>query len=76
MLPRAGYVSHDLGASPAISGIRPRSSYRGRNQPEREAINMQVQARRRNLIKVAMVNIQRRLKEEKRRTRDAASDSR
>ena len=64
-----GYVRTILGRRRAISGIRPRTSYKSRNQPEREAINMQIQGSAADLIKVAMVNIHRRLKKEQRRSR-------
>jgi DNA polymerase-1 len=64
-----GYVRTILGRRRAISGIRPRTSYKSRNQPEREAINMQIQGSAADLIKVAMVNIHRRLKMEQRRSR-------
>ena len=50
-----------LGRRRAISGIRPRTSYKGRNQPEREAINMQIQGSAADLIKQAMIAIHRRL---------------
>ncbi len=66
---RQGYVHTILGRRRNISGIRPRTSYKSRNQPEREAINMQIQGSAADLIKVAMVNIQRRLKSEQRRRR-------
>lgn len=66
---KQGHVSTILGRRRAITGIRFKSSYRGRNQPEREAINMQVQGSAADLIKVAMVNIHRRLKKEQRRAR-------
>ena len=66
---RQGHVRTILGRRRAIAGIRPRTSYKSRNQPEREAINMQIQGSAADLIKVAMVNIQRRLRQEKRRTR-------
>ncbi len=64
-----GYVSTILGRRRAIEGIRARTSYKARNQPEREAINMQIQGSAADLIKVAMVNLARRLKAENRRTR-------
>ena len=38
-----GYVSTILGRRRAISGIRGSTSYKNRNQPEREAINMEIQ---------------------------------
>lgn len=66
---KLGYVSTILGRRRAIHGIRRHTSYRGRNQPEREAINMEIQGSAADLIKVAMVNIYRRLKREQRRAR-------
>jgi DNA polymerase-1 len=66
---RLGYVRTILGRRRAIRGIRPRTSYKGRNQPEREAINMQIQGSAADLIKVAMVNIHRRLRKERRQGR-------
>lgn len=64
-----GYVSTILGRRRAISGIRAKSSYKSRNQPEREAINMQVQGSAADLIKVAMLAVYRRLNSEKRQAR-------
>src|SRR5204863_3085611 len=64
-----GYVSTILGRRRAITGIRPDSTYQQRNQPEREAINMEIQGSAADLIKVAMLNIYRRLKREQRQTR-------
>lgn len=66
---RVGHVSTILGRRRAVNGIRQRTSYKGRNQPEREAINMQIQGSAADLIKVAMVNVHRRLHLEKRRAR-------
>ncbi|MCI0379732.1 MAG: DNA polymerase I [Gemmataceae bacterium] len=66
---KLGFVSTILGRRRTIAGIRPHTSYKGRNQPEREAINMQIQGSAADLIKVAMVKIHRRLHEEKRRAR-------
>jgi DNA polymerase I len=66
---RRGYVSTILGRRRAIRGIRSFSSYKGRNQPEREAINMEIQGSAADLIKVAMLNIYRRLKREQRKAR-------
>ena len=40
------------------------STYQQRNQPEREAINMEIQGSAADLIKVAMLNIYRRLRRE------------
>jgi DNA polymerase-1 len=50
-------------------GIRPDSTYLQRNQAEREAINMEIQGSAADLIKVAMLNVYRRLKADGRRTR-------
>ena len=44
-----------LGRRRAISGIRAATSYASRNQPEREAINMQIQGSAADLIKAAML---------------------
>jgi DNA polymerase-1 len=66
---RDGYVATLLGRRRAIEGIRPRSSYRQRNQPEREALNTVIQGSAADLIKVAMVNIYRRLRQEQARAR-------
>lgn len=60
---RDGYVPTVLGRRRYIEGIRPVSSYHQRNQPEREAINMQVQGSAADLIKLAMLNIHHRIKE-------------
>jgi DNA polymerase-1 len=49
--------------------IRPTSTYEQRNQAEREAINMEIQGSAADLIKVAMLNVYRRLKSEKRQAR-------
>jgi DNA polymerase-1 len=64
-----GYVSTILGRRRAINGIRAKTSYKGRNQPEREAINMQIQGSAADLIKVAMLNLHRLLKSRNLRTR-------
>src|SRR5262249_13524956 len=68
---RDGYVSTLLGRRRAISGIRPEKerSYLQRNQPEREAINMEIQGSAADQIKVAMLNTFRRLRKEGRRSR-------
>jgi DNA polymerase I len=60
-----GYVATILGRRRQIEGVRATTSYKNRNQPEREAINMQIQGSAADLIKVAMLNIDRRLKREK-----------
>jgi DNA polymerase-1 len=68
---RNGFVSTILGRRRPFDpkGIRPGSTYQQRNQPEREAINMEIQGSAADLIKVAMLNIYRRLRAEKRRAR-------
>jgi DNA polymerase-1 len=66
---RTGYVGTILGRRRAITGIRPNSTYQQRNQPEREAINMEIQGSAADLIKLAMLKIHRRLGAEKRRAR-------
>jgi DNA polymerase-1 len=66
---QTGYVGTILGRRREISGIRPDSTYQQRNQPEREAINMEIQGSAADLIKQAMLNIYRRLHAEKRRSR-------
>jgi DNA polymerase-1 len=59
-----GFVSTILGRRRQIEGVRATTSYKNRNQPEREAINMQIQGSAADLIKVAMLNIHHRLKRE------------
>ncbi len=61
---KVGYVSTILGRRRSINGIRPRTSYKARNQPEREAINMQIQGSAADLIKAAMIRIFHRLRGE------------
>jgi DNA polymerase I len=58
-----------LGRRREITGIRSESTYQQRNQPEREAINMEIQGSAADLIKTAMLRIHRRLKSEKRSSR-------
>ncbi|MBI3837427.1 MAG: DNA polymerase I [Planctomycetia bacterium] len=62
--PRTGYVSTILGRRRAIHGIR-RDAPRQRNLPERTAINTVIQGSAADLIKLAMINIHRRLRREK-----------
>jgi DNA polymerase-1 len=66
---KTGYVGTLLGRRRAISGIRPRTTYSQRNQPEREAINMEIQGSAADLMKQAMLGSWRRLQREKRRAR-------
>jgi DNA polymerase-1 len=66
---KTGHVGTILGHRRAITGIRKDSHYSQRNQPEREAINMEIQGSAADLIKLAMLNIHRRLRSEKRQAR-------
>jgi DNA polymerase-1 len=66
---KTGFVCTILGRRRAITGIRPDSTYQQRNQPEREAINMEIQGSAADLIKLAMLGIYRRLNTEKLRAR-------
>src|SRR5205085_1885770 len=66
---KVGYVSTILGRRRAIEGIRGVTSFDQRNQPEREAINMEIQGSAADLIKLAMLNLYRRLQREKMRSR-------
>jgi DNA polymerase-1 len=76
---KTGYVTTILGRRRAITGIRParrtppleKGGMGGlqRNQPEREAINMEIQGSAADLLKLAMLNIYRRLKREQRKAR-------
>lgn len=51
------------------SGIRPTTTYQQRSQPEREAINTEIQGSAADLMKLAMLNVYRRLKEGNRRAK-------
>lgn len=66
---RVRYVSTILGRRREITGIRSDSTYQQRNQPEREAINMEIQGSAADLIKLAMLHLYRRLKRERRQSR-------
>lgn len=61
---RTGHVGTILGRRRRIEGVRVASTYQSRNQPEREAINMEIQGSAADLIKLAMLRIHRRLREE------------
>jgi DNA polymerase-1 len=61
---RDGFVTTVLGRRRMVSGIRPNSSYRQRNQAEREALNTVIQGSAADLIKQAMLNLHRRLARE------------
>jgi DNA polymerase-1 len=58
---KLGFVQTILGRRRRVEGIRPKSSYWQRNQPEREAINMVVQVSAADLIKIAMIGLEKRL---------------
>ncbi len=66
---KTGYVSSILGRRREISGIRSDSTYQQRNQPEREAVNMEIQGSAADLLKLAMLAIHRRLRQERRQAR-------
>ncbi|HJT79397.1 MAG TPA: DNA polymerase I, partial [Gemmataceae bacterium] len=66
---RTGHVGTILGRRRKIEGVRATSTYQSRTQPEREAINMEIQGSAADLIKLAMLNIHRRLRQEGRRAR-------
>jgi DNA polymerase-1 len=68
---RDGYVASVLGRRRRFepSAIRERTSYQGRNQAEREAINMEIQSSAADLIKLAMLNVHRRLQKENRQAK-------
>ena len=66
---KTGYVRTILGRRRAISGVRANSTYQQRNQPEREAVNMEIQGSAADLIKLAMLNLFRRLRREGLRAR-------
>jgi DNA polymerase-1 len=63
---RTGYVSTILGRRRRFDkgAIRENSTYQQRNSTEREAINMEIQGSAADLIKLAMLNIFRRLRRE------------
>jgi DNA polymerase-1 len=68
---RSGYVGTILGRRRRFdtSAIRAGSTYQQRNQAEREAINLEIQGSAADLIKLAMLSLHRRLKEDGRRAR-------
>jgi DNA polymerase-1 len=61
---RTGYVATILGRRRRFDtgAIRANSTYQQRNQTEREAINMEIQGSAADLIKLAMLNLYRRLR--------------
>ena len=63
-----GFVTTVLGRRRRFdpTALRERSTYEQRNTAEREAINLEIQGSAADLLKVAMLNIHRRLKGEKR----------
>jgi DNA polymerase-1 len=68
---RTGYVGTILGRRRKFdpTAIRSNSTYQQRNQAEREAINMEIQGSAADLMKLAMLNVFRRLKREERQAR-------
>lgn len=68
---RRGYTTTILGRRRRFdpTAIRANSTYRDRNAAEREAINMEVQGSAADLIKLAMIDIQRRLAQDGYRAR-------
>jgi DNA polymerase I len=73
---KQGYVSTILGRRRAIQGVRDISgsklgdpASRQRNLPERTAINSVIQGSAADIIKLAMINIQRRLRRENRQSK-------
>jgi DNA polymerase I len=66
-----GFVATILGRRRRFDpkAIRENSTYQQRNQAEREAINMEIQGSAADLIKVAMLNLHRRLKNEHRQAK-------
>ncbi len=66
---KTGYAATLMGRRRAIAGVRPRSNIRGMNQPEREAVNMEIQGSAADMMKLAMLRVHRRLNEDKLATR-------
>ncbi len=76
---KKGYVTTILGRRRAITGVRapnpellklpPSSPQRGKNMPERTAVNTVIQGSAADLIKLAMLAVYRKLREEKFQTR-------
>ncbi|MBO0700674.1 MAG: DNA polymerase I, partial [Zavarzinella sp.] len=66
-----GYVASILGRRRKFdpSAIRASTSYHGRNQAEREAINMEIQGSAADMIKLAMLHVHRRLQAEERQAK-------
>ncbi len=64
---KQGYISTILGRKRYFDpkAIREKSTFMGRNQAEREAINMEIQGSAADLIKLAMLKIHKRLQAEK-----------
>jgi DNA polymerase-1 len=68
---RTGYVGTILGRRRRFDtgAIRAGSTYHSRSQTEREAINMEIQGSAADLLKLAMLRVHKRLKDDKKRAR-------
>jgi DNA polymerase-1 len=64
-----GWVSTLLGRRRKIAGVRARTTYRGLNQPEREAVNMEIQGSAADMMKLAMLRVHQQLAREKLRAK-------
>jgi DNA polymerase-1 len=64
-----GWVSTLLGRRRKIAGVRARTTYRGLNQPEREAVNMEIQGSAADMMKLAMLRVHEQLAREKLRAK-------
>jgi DNA polymerase-1 len=66
---KTGQATTLLGRRRKIAGVRPRTTYRSLNQPEREAVNTEIQGSAADMIKLAMLRVSRRLNAEKMQAR-------
>ncbi|MBX7104294.1 MAG: DNA polymerase I [Gemmataceae bacterium] len=60
-----GSASTLLGRRRKIVGVRSRTTYKGLNQPEREAVNMEIQGSAADMMKLAMLRVHERLAQRK-----------
>lgn len=63
------FVSTILGRRRRIEGVRPTATVRSLNQPEREAVNMEIQGSAADLMKLSMLAVQKKLRAERRKAR-------